>query len=604
MDGHESVFNPPTIFHGIASSEVSVNQAPAMTLIRPLFSWLLRKAWSVVAVFVVLLAGTWVVAKLQELEQLNRTTTQIQRIETGVKEAAERAKSEAQARVQDLDRAAVDAVQGRLEALNAEIKQLSGQMPSAGLRAIAIAKGDLKTISDWAGKEVTILARREERDVLARMLDYRKQLSEYERRWRDGPAELERLRQEHISELEKIERLNQQFKRLATDHPIRIEIPLTWTNAELRRLQDERTAKTAHTHLLKAKHDELSAFLKTIRKPKHPGALLQSLKVEPVLEELRTKRVAREAQLRQDWFWQIINFDLKKTDLLKAALIIVAVAAVIPVGIRLVLFYVLAPIATRRTAVALIPKSDGRVLTVGDLPQQSSAGTSSVSCRVSIDTSNELLVHSEYLQSMPNASDSRTQWILDRHIPLSSIAAGLFAMTHIRAESPQTVVISSTRDPLSEVSLLAIPAASCIVLLPRHIVGVLQPRGTKLRISRHWRVFNLHAWLTLQLRYLVFHGPVTMVVKGCRGVRVEAAEEGRSLSPAATIGFSANLRYSSRRCPTLYAYLSGQQPLLNDSFAGGTGYYIYQEMPYERRRGFFGRGLEGLLDAVLKPMGI
>ena len=575
-----------------------------MTSIRPLFSWLLRKAWAVVVVFAILWLGAWGVAKFQELKRLGQTITQIQLIEAGVKETAERAKSEAQARVTELDNAAVDIVEKRKQTLNEEIQQLRGQIPSAAQRAIAIARGDLQTIRDWAGKEVTILVKQEERDFLARALDYRSKLSEYEQGLVDGPAGLERIHQENIEVLREIERLNEEIKRLVNSHPLQVYVPFTRVNAEHIRLLDERKAKTARTHAQKAKYDERSKFLSSIQKPKHPGVLLSSLKVGPVVEELRSAWGEREANLRQDWFWQIINFDFSTTGLVKAAVVIVAVAAVMPLGIRLVLFYVFAPIATRRPAVALLPNSEGRVLTGHDLPGQGSAGISSVSCRLTIDSSNELLVHSEYLQSMPNESKSRTQWILDRHIPLSSIAAGLVALTHMRAETSQTVVVSSTRDPLSEVSLLAIPKGSSIVLLPRHIVGVLQPRETMLRITRHWRFFNLHAWLTMQLRYLVFHGPVTMVVKGCRGVRVEAAETGRSLSPAATIGFSANLSYSSRRCTTLFAYLSGQQPLLNDSFAGGRGYYIYQEMPYERRGGFIGRGLEGLVDAALKPLGI
>jgi hypothetical protein len=575
-----------------------------MTSIRPLFSWILRKAWSVVVVFAVLWLGAWVVAKVQELKELGQTITQIQSIEAGVRESAERAKAEAQARVTELDKAAVDIVERRLQSLHEEIELLSGQIPSAAQRAIAIARGDLQTIRDWAGKEVSIQVKQGERDFLARALDYRSKLSEYGQLMRDGPAELERLRQEHMEVLKEIGGLNEQLARLNSSHPVQVHVPLTWAKAEHTRLLDERNAKTARTHELKAKHDEHSRFLGSIQKPKHPGVLISSLEIGPVVQELRSAWGEREAKLRQDWFWQIINFDFSATGLVKAAVVIVAVAAVTPLGIRLVLFYVLAPIATRRPAIALLPNSEGRVLTGHDLPGQGSAGISSVSCRVTIDSSNELLVHSEYLQSMPNASKSRTQWILDRHIPLSSVAAGLVALTHMRAETSQTVVVSSTRDPLSEVSLLAIPERSSIVLLPRHIVGVLQPRETKLRITRHWRFFSLHAWLTMQLRYLVFHGPVTMVVKGCRGVRVEAAEAGRSLSPAATIGFSANLSYSSRRCTTLFAYLSGQQPLLNDSFAGGRGYYIYQEMPYEHRGGFIGRGLEGLLDAALKPLGI
>lgn len=575
-----------------------------MTSIRPVVLWLLRKAWAVVVVFAILWLGTWVVAKFQEVKQLGQTITQIQSIEASVKEAAERAKSEAQARVTELDKAAVYIVERRKQTLHEEIQQLSGQIPSAAQRAISIARGDLQTIRDWASMEVTILSKQEERDFLARALDYRSKLSEYERLLRDGPAELERIRQEHLKALKEIDRLNAEVGRLVNSNPNLVRVPFTKAKAEHDRLLVERNARIARTHELKAKHAERSNVLSAVRQPKHPDMLLGSLRVEPVVEELRSAWGEREAKLRQDWFWQMINFDFSMTGLVKAAVVIVAVAAVMPVGIKLVLFYVLAPLATRRPAIALLPNSEGQVLTGHDLPGQGSAGMSSVSCRVTIDSSNELLVHSEYLQSMPNESTSRTQWLLDRHIPLSSIATGLVALTHMRAETPQTVVVSSTRDPLSEVALLAVPKGSSIVLLPRHIVGVLQPRETTLRITRHWRLVNLHAWLTMQLRYLVFHGPATMVVKGCRGVRVEAAEAGRSLSPAATIGFSANLSYASRRCTTLFAYLSGQQPLLNDSFTGGHGYYIYQEMPYERRGGFMGRGLEGLVDAALKPLGI
>ena len=310
-----------------------------------------------------------------------------------------------------------------------------------------------------------------------------------------------------------------------------------------------------------------------------------------------------QARIDHDKHWITRAVGMLKP-FLGPALFLFAMAILTPYAIRTFFFYLLAPIATRRPAVALLPDSGGQVLTGRELPGQVSGTTSSVSCRVTIDSSNELLVHPKYLNSMPNDCASRTQWILNRHIPLSSIAAGLHGLTRFRAETPQTVVVSSTRDPLSEVSLITIPVGSSAVLLPRHIVGVLQKRGAPLRITRHWRLFSLHAWLTLQLRYLVFHGPVTLVVKGCRGVRVEAAEAGRSLNPAATMGFSANLRYASRRCETLFGYLSGQQPLLNDSFAGGSGYYIYQETPYQRRGSPFGRRLEGLLDALLKPLGI
>jgi len=143
------------------------------------------------------------------------------------------------------------------------------------------------------------------------------------------------------------------------------------------------------------------------------------------------------------------------------------------------------------------------------------------------------------------------------------------------------------------------------VFQPHRLIGVVQPQAQPLKITRHWRLGTLNAWLTLQLRYLVFHGPATLVVKGCRGVRVERADQGRSINQAATIGFSANLAYSTLRCETFGAYLMGRQELFNDHFGGGPGFYVYEEMPHGgARTGLFGRGLEGFSDSVLKVLGV
>ena len=575
-----------------------------MAPIRSLSSWILDKIWSVVVVFVVLWLGIVLVERFQEIKHRGQIVIQIKSIESLVKDMEEKTRTDAQARIKQLDESAREQIERRIQALKEDIQQLSNQLPSPMERTLAVARGEVKTISGWAGKEVSILAKRGELDILAQILEYRLKLDEYERWMREGPAELERVRLEHIADLSEITQLNKEIDQLTKTHPYLVNFPLSSQSKELVRLRGLRDDKSKHTHQLKVKHDELSAFLRMLQRPKHPGMLLHNLKIGAILEDLHTVSGDLEAKLKQDWFWQLINHDFSTTDLVKSAVIIVAVAAMTAFGIKLVLFYVLAPIATRRQPLALLPESGGCVLTGDDLPSHTSTATSSVSCRVTIDSSNELLVHPEYLQSLPTACETRTQWILNHFIPLSSIAAGLCALTRIRTETQQTVVVSSTRDPLSEVALMTIPFGSSLVLLPRHVVGVLQTRGEALLITRHWCLFSLHAWLTLQFRYLVFHGPVTLVVKGCRGVRVEAAEAGRSLNPAATMGFSANLHYASRRCETLFGYVSGQQPLLNDSFAGGSGYYIYQEIPNQRRGGFLGRGLEGVLDAVLKPLGI
>jgi len=56
-------------------------------------------------------------------------------------------------------------------------------------------------------------------------------------------------------------------------------------------------------------------------------------------------------------------------------------------------------------------------------------------------------------------------------------------------------------------------------------------------------IFNLHSWLTFQLRYLVIHGPCDFVVKGCRGLRAGEVtpQNPRMQDQCATLGFTANL---------------------------------------------------------------
>ena len=120
-----------------------------------------------------------------------------------------------------------------------------------------------------------------------------------------------------------------------------------------------------------------------------------------------------------------------------------------------------------------------------------------------------------------------------------------------------------------------------------------------------WRLGSLSAWLTLQLRFLMFHGPARLIVKGCRGVRLEEAGSGRAINQAATMGFRANLDYATTRCETFFAYLWGRQELFNDRFSGGPGVYLYEEMPhFGRKGGIAGRGLEGVFDSVLKVFGV
>ncbi|SFR77855.1 hypothetical protein [Sphingomonas jatrophae] len=265
-----------------------------------------------------------------------------------------------------------------------------------------------------------------------------------------------------------------------------------------------------------------------------------------------------------------------------------------PYLIRLFCFFVVAPLAARRPAIRLMER--GASIT---LP-----GPSAPSVGVRLATGEELMVRQDYLQTSSHAGTKRTRWLLDPRHPLTSLAAGLAFLTRIRGDGELTTV-SAVRDPFAEVLLLDLPAGAALVLHPRALAAVAQPIDQPLRVETRWRLGSLHAWLTLQLRYVLFHGPVRLVVKGGRGVRVEQAEAGRVFGQEQLVGFSADLAYSVTRAETFWPYFLGREPLLKDRVAAGGGILVAEEAPLAGRRGGEVRhGIEGLIDAVLTMFGL
>ena len=179
----------------------------------------------------------------------------------------------------------------------------------------------------------------------------------------------------------------------------------------------------------------------------------------------------------------------------------------------------------------------------------------------------------------------------------------MHGLTCIRGSGVDAVTVSSTINPLDELAQIPLSAASGFVLLPRYLVGVVQEVHNPIRIRSVWRLASVHAWLTCQFRYLVFHGPGSVIVKGCRGVRIDEPDAPLRIAQTATVGFSATLAYSNGRTETFVPYVLGVKPLFHDSFQG-QGFYAYQEVAAPAGgSGVEGR-LMGLLDILLRPFGI
>lgn len=274
-----------------------------------------------------------------------------------------------------------------------------------------------------------------------------------------------------------------------------------------------------------------------------------------------------------------------------------AVIIVSPYVIRLFCYFVLAPMAMRRPAIRIIAAGGADA----SIPPPARSTTST---EVRLAAGEDLLVRHGYLQTTSDTGAKSTQWFLDGRHPITSLATGLTFLTRIRGQD-QATTVSAVRDPFAEVTVMTLPAGAACVLQPRALAAVVQPIDRRLRITAHWRLFSLNAWLTLQLRYLVFHGPARLVLKGARGVRVERAERGRVFGQDQIVGFSTDLAYSVTRNETFWPYFLGREPLLRDRVAAGNGVLIIEEAPMAgRRSGEIRNGIEGLIDAGMKVFGL
>lgn len=283
-------------------------------------------------------------------------------------------------------------------------------------------------------------------------------------------------------------------------------------------------------------------------------------------------------------------------DLLWPAFGFLALIILTPFAIRTLFYWVLAPLASLQKPIRLL---DSAVPI--PLPKERSA----VSKAISLMPGQELLIRQGFEQTVSLAGTKATQWLLDARHPLSSIVSGLYFLTRVRGQAGDIITVSATRDPFAEVAVLTLPAGAAAVLQPRAIAGVVQSIASPLRITSHWRLGTLNAWLTWQLRFLVFHGPADIILSGGRGVRIEPALAGRSIGQDQLIGFSAGIAYSTGRTEIFIPYLFGREPLLKDRIAAGSGVLIAEEAPLAGRGRAGGRrGLEGAVDAMLKVFGI
>jgi hypothetical protein len=560
--------------------------------------WLKRQALSYLAILAILLAGSWL---LNEFHRARALSTQHQ--DAGVEADRQRTTvAQAQTRFTLADqallahtaalRSARDLAQQQLLAKQREQDdQRARHWPWVGLHGPeALAQSRLLDEQASALRGAVRIA--QERLDAAEAT-------------RQSAAALGQLQEQARAKRAEADRLRQQWRGLSAANPVAQRFPWVAVGGELDRLKDEverlqREAVQAESIIAAAARSrEVSDWL-------HGRAALavaqSALREAEVRRAQLAQAIERSPYRRLLLKWHAIAEDKKRIFLL--ALVLLAGAIVARLAVKLFLYYVVAPLASRRPALRLAGAYESRAFA-----QAAAAGRngriSDESITLHLAPQDELLVRPECLQSSAERASKRTAWLLNPALPFTSVLSGMYLLTRVQSEEEDAIVLSSGQDPLAEVCVVDLPPGAALVCQPRSLAGVVQPRAARTRITRHWRLGSLHAWLTLQLRFLVFHGPCQLVLTGRRGVRMEPAGGGRLINQAATLAFDASVPYSNVRTETFFPYWLGKEGLFNDRFGGIDGSYLYEERPLDRRgNALFGRGLEGLSEGVLKVFGI
>jgi len=564
-------------------------------LLRLLTAWSVRR----LLLFAVIVAALVALVKVKEaydrvpalrgeIEALERQQDELGRATGGEIRRAAGALAE-------VERLELALLQQRLAEVRAGIAASGGARFSRTGFAMDVVSGDTGSIArELAASFRLQLLRREEGAIAARIEMIRRgnHLQSLAGRIRSLDSRIAALE----SEIAEIERRYPLAKPVA-GVPLVRELRGPWQ--ALRSRRDSLAAARAERERAVRAHQLSRAFLGRARDAyaRNRAAILEAA---PPNSALRQRIDERRRELSRHWAsrgWEAVR------PVLGWALWLTLLVILAPPTIKAFWFFVVAPAAGRLAPVRVCAGRRGAAEWAGARVADGGTG-SAVSRRILLAPGEELLVRPDHLQSTEGGALIDSQLLLSRAIPFGSLATGLVGLTRIRATDETSATVSATRDALDEVAVIEIADGSSLVFKPRSLVGLVQPVARPMRLERVWRLGSLSSWLTLQLRHLVFHGPCALVVKGARGVALEPADGGRRVSDAATLGWSAGLDWSVRRSETFLAYLTGKQSLFIDGFEGD-GKVVYEELPRAgRRAGLFGRGVEGLGDAMLKVVGL
>lgn len=232
-----------------------------------------------------------------------------------------------------------------------------------------------------------------------------------------------------------------------------------------------------------------------------------------------------------------------------------AVASMIIAGVvwPMVMFYLVAPVVSKQQPIQLAKQTGGI-----------SWSDPKTTLDLTLPPDDQLWVRSELLTQHDFAT-KRTDLFWNWRAPAVSAVAGLAPCTRVTNNEDNAARFSlSPNDAEMEISEIVLEKDASIVL---HVANIVAVSGDVTVLAK-WRIFSLNAWLTWQLRFLIFKGPGSIFIGSPRGINGYRVSKKQMVEQQVAIGFDSGLNYSVKRTEVFMPYLLRKASLFDDCFQG------------------------------------
>ena len=326
---------------------------------------------------------------------------------------------------------------------------------------------------------------------------------------------------------------------------------------------------------------------------------MDDLEDERRLLQRRIDEIQQEEALLRDKSQWWIEFRQRWPHLLVLALLIFAA----PYLRRTLWYYVGMPLVSSAKPIEL---ATGKTTTDADSTPRIECGDSHRTLEIEVCADQRLLTRIGYVQSDRHGATSEI--FFDRDAPNLSYISGLVLLTKLQShkadEEPRKVMLGTPDDPDAYLMRIDLENHPGVVLRASHVVGVVGD----IKIDSIWRLANLHAWATSQIRFITFSGTGTLILEGygdVQGLHLDDERQRKRMS--VVVGFDTRLTYQTERTATFLPYLvdPGREPLVVDVFEG-IGTVFFEKNPSARKRHRSkGEAIAGFfLDAIRRLLGL